>query len=132
MSYTKTTVTGSWPDQFLLLDTGATVGVVCSIQRNANTQALVLTVTTRQVGADGTTTVDANKHPILTEFTHTTSDAEIAANGGIDGVTKQVIMLALGETSTISVSDQYKAHVDIRQAITAAASTGQAALGLIL
>jgi hypothetical protein len=132
MSYSKIDIAGSWPDQFLRLDTDDLVGVVCAVSRKSNTQDVVLRVTTRCVDADGKTRQDANGHPIVTEFTHSTCDAEITVCGGIDGVTRQVIMLALGEPSTIPVIDEYKAHVSIRRALVSAGSTGGAALGDLL
>lgn len=132
MPYSNITVEGNWPDHFVRLDSGDDIGLVCTITRAANTQDIVLSITARWVAADGSTKADANGHPVVTQFTHRTSDVEMSANGGIDGVVKQTLMLALGEPSTIAVSNEYKANVSIRRAIASAAATGGPSLGSIL
>lgn len=139
MSYTKTTPqpSGLQPNETAVtLDTGDMVAAhgVTGVEPNTGNPAI--TSSARVINSDGTDRLDATGQPITSAFAHTSTQAEIAAAGGISAVQKCCLMAVLGEPTsplwTDPIHAQMLANVSIRTAIASAAHAGPVNAGALL
>ena len=142
MSYTKPVqapfAANLAPDEFVVtLDTGENIAVRCSTTVTNNTGYAALIPQARQVDASGMTVLDANGHPIVSEFGCNASPADIALAGSMAALQKLAIMGVLGEPTAPLWDDPIHttmlANASIRTTIASAAHAGPVAdLGALL
>lgn len=116
------------PATAVQLDSGdiVAVGAYCCISPSsgdATTSALA-----RVINADGTDRLDATGQPMQSQFTHTTTQSEVAAVGSVSGVQRCVLMAVLGESTAPLWDDPIcatmLANASIRTNLASAAHAG--------
>ncbi len=122
MSYTSTTVPNLEPNEHAFtLDTGETVAAIATVNRDPIHSELSCLVTIRQVSpTDGSTVTDAHGNPITSTHTHSTTVQYLSLIGGVQGLVRQTLEIALGEDGAIAVVNDH-----IRNAISAASISTQ-------
>jgi hypothetical protein len=142
MSYTKPDQTpfaaNLATDEFVVtLDSGQTVAVRCALNVESNTGYAMLTPQARQVDGSGVTVLDANGHPIASEFGCNASPADITLAGSMGAMQKLAIMAVLGEPTAPMWEDPIHTtmltNASIRTTIASASHAGPvASLGSLL
>jgi len=131
MSYTivsPATIQVGKDEAQITLDTGQSVGLGVHVTRMPGGGSAVLAAA-RQLEPDGTTTLDANGHPITSACSHA-FDATTVAAQTLPACAKDCALLALGEPPVLfgtvlpPLSAEVMASYSIRNAIASAAHAG--------
>ena len=140
MSYTivsPTTIQVGKDEAQITLDTGQSVGLGVHVTRMPGGGSAVLAAA-RQLEPDGTTTLDANGHPIISGCSHA-FDAITVAGQTLSACAKDCALLALGEPPVLfgaslpALDPSVVASYSIRNAIASAAHAGAVSnLGALL
>jgi hypothetical protein len=140
MSYTivsPATIPVGKDESQITLDTGQSVGLGVHVTRMPGGGSAVLAAA-RQLEPDGTTTLDANGHPITSACSHA-FDATTVAGQTLPACAKDCALLALGEPPVLfgaslpALDPSVIASYSIRNAIASAAHAGAVSnLGALL